>query len=220
MTATENLRIFATLRGVPNNHAIQDALDLVGLPYKDKKLFSQYSLGMKQRLAIALAVMHDPELLILDEPINGLDPAGIVEIRNLLKSLNKEYGMTILVSSHILEELYQTASEFILIDKGKIIEEISDRELNDRCKRHIAIKATDPQKALIVLEETLHTDSFKLMPDGIIRLYDYLDDMEKVAAALSDAHILVTGLSVAGDTLEDYFLSKIGGTGNVKSPKS
>ena len=82
--------------------------------------------------------------------------------------------MTILVSSHILEELYQTASEFILIDKGKIIEEISDRELNDRCKRHIAIKATDPQKALIVLEETLHTDSFKLMPDGIIRLYDYL----------------------------------------------
>lgn len=220
LTATENLRIFATLRGVPNNHAIQDALDLVGLPYKDKKLFSQYSLGMKQRLAIALAVMHDPELLILDEPINGLDPAGIVEIRNLLKSLNKEYGMTILVSSHILEELYQTASEFILIDKGKIIEEISDRELNDRCKRHIAIKATDPQKALIVLEETLHTDSFKLMPDGMIRLYDYLDDMEKVAAALSDAHILVTGLSVAGDTLEDYFLSKIGGTGNVKSPKS
>lgn len=220
LTATENLRIFATLRGVPNNHAIQDALDLVGLPYKDKKLFSQYSLGMKQRLAIALAVMHDPELLILDEPINGLDPAGIVEIRNLLKSLNKEYGMTILVSSHILEELYQTASEFVLIDKGKIIEEISDRELNDRCKRHIAIKATDPQKALIVLEETLHTDSFKLMPDGMIRLYDYLDDMEKVAAALSDAHILVTGLSVAGDTLEDYFLSKIGGTGNVKSPKS
>ena len=124
--------------------------------------------------------------------------------------------MTILVSSHILEELYQTASEFILIDKGKIIEEISDRELNDRCKRHIAIKATDPQKALIVLEETLHTDNFKLMPDGMIRLYD----MEKVAAALSDAHILVTGLSVAGDTLEDYFLSKIGGTGNVKSPKS
>jgi len=171
-------------------------------------------------LGIAIALLNTPEFLILDEPINGLDPAGIVEIRNLLKSLNKEYGMTILVSSHILEELYQTASEFILIDKGKIIEEISDRELNDRCKRHIAIKATDPQKALIVLEETLHTDSFKLMPDGIIRLYDYLDDMEKVAAALSDAHILVTGLSVAGDTLEDYFLSKIGGTGNVKSPKS
>ena len=154
-----------------------------------------------------------------DEPINGLDPAGIVEVRNLLKSLNKEYGMTILVSSHILEELYQTATEFILIDKGKIIEKISDQELNERCKRHIAIKATDPQKALLVLEEKLHTENFKLMPDGTIRLYDYLDDLEKVAAVLSDAHILVTGLSVSGDTLEDYFLSKIGGSENVKSPK-
>ena len=220
LTGTENLRIFATLRGVPNNHAIKDALDLVGLPYKDKKLFSQYSLGMKQRLAIALAVMHDPELLILDEPINGLDPAGIVEIRNLLKILNKEYGMTILVSSHILEELYQTASEFILIDHGKIIEEISDYELNERCKRHIAIKTTDVQKTVLVLEENLHTDNFKLMPDGIIRLYDYLNDLETVASALAESHILVTGLSVSGDTLEDYFLSKIGGTKDVKSPKN
>ena len=88
--------------------------------------------------------------------------------------MNKEYGMTILVSSHILEELYQTATEFILIDKGKIIEEISDQELNERCKRHIAIKATDPQKALLVLEEKLHTENFKLLPDGTIRLYDYL----------------------------------------------
>ena len=147
---------------------------------------------MRQRLGIAIALLNTPEFLILDEPINGLDPAGIVEIRNLLKSLNKEYGMTILVSSHILEELYQTASEFILIDKGKIIEEISDHELNERCKRHIAIKTTDPQKALIVLEEKLHTENVKLLPDGVIRLYDYLDDMEKVAAALSDAHILVS----------------------------
>lgn len=220
LTATENLRIFATLRGVPNNHAIQDALDLVGLPYKDKKLFSQYSLGMKQRLAIALAVMHDPELLILDEPINGLDPAGIVEIRNLLKSLNRDYGMTILVSSHILEELYQTATEFILIDNGKIIEEISENELNERCKRHIAIQTTDVQKALLVLEEKLHTDNFKLMPDHTIRLYTYLNDMEKVATVLADAHILVTGFSISGDTLEDYFLGKIGGAKNVKSPQS
>ena len=124
------------------------------------------------------------------------------------------FFLHILILYHLLEEVIFTLYYLYTTTK------ISDRELNDRCKRHIAIKATDPQKALIVLEETLHTDSFKLMPDGIIRLYDYLDDMEKVAAALSDAHILVTGLSVAGDTLEDYFLSKIGGTGNVKSPKS
>ena len=97
LTATENLRIFATLRGVPNRNAIKDALDLVGLPYKDKKLFSQYSLGMKQRLAIALAVMHDPELLILDEPINGLDPIGIAEVRSFIRELCDARGKTILI---------------------------------------------------------------------------------------------------------------------------
>ena len=110
-----------------------------------------------------------------------------------------------------------TATEFILIDKGKIIEELSDRELNEQCRRHIAIKTTDPQKTLLVLGERLHTENFKLFPDGVIRLYDFLDNMEEVASALSDAHILVTGLSLSGDTLEDYFLSKIGGASNVKS---
>ena len=220
MTAYQNMEIQRIQRGIPDKTVIEKTLNMVGLKDTGKKSVRNFSLGMRQRLGIAIALLNTPEFLILDEPINGLDPAGIVEVRNLLKSLNKEYGMTILVSSHILEELYQTATEFILIDKGKIIEEISDQELNERrCKRHIAIKATDPQKALLVLEEKLHTENFKLMPDGTIRLYDYLDDLEKVAAVLSDAHILVTGLSVSGDTLEDYFLSKIGGSENAKSPK-
>ena len=219
MTAYQNMEIQRIQRGIPDKTVIEKTLNMVSLKDTGKKSVRNFSLGMRQRLGIAIALLNTPEFLILDEPINGLDPAGIVEVRNLLKSLNKEYGMTILVSSHILEELYQTATEFILIDKGKIIEEISDQELNERCKRHIAIKATDPQKALLVLEEKLHTENFKLLPDGTIRLYDYLDDLEKVAAVLSDEHILVTGLSVSGDTLEDYFLSKIGGSENVKSPK-
>ena len=138
MTAYQNMEIQRIQRGIPDKAVIQKTLDMVGLKDTGKKAVRNFSLGMRQRLGIAIALLNTPEFLILDEPINGLDPAGIVEIRNLLKSLNKEYGMTILVSSHILEELYQTASEFILIDKGKIIEEISDRELNDRCKRHIA----------------------------------------------------------------------------------
>ncbi len=215
MTAYQNMEIQRIQRGIPDKAVIEKTLSMVGLKDTGKKSVRNFSLGMRQRLGIAIALLNTPEFLILDEPINGLDPAGIVEVRNLLKSLNKEYGMTILVSSHILEELYQTATEFILIDKGKIIEEISDQELNERCKRHIAIKATDPQKALLVLEEKLHTENFKLLPDGTIRLYDYLDDLEKVAAVLSDEHILVTGLSVSGDTLEDYFLSKIGGSENL-----
>ncbi len=220
MTAYQNMEVQRIQRGIPDKSVIKRTLDMVGLQDTGKKSVRNFSLGMRQRLGIAIALLNTPELLILDEPINGLDPAGIVEIRNLLKILNKEYGMTILVSSHILEELYQTASEFILIDHGKIIEEISDYELNERCKRHIAIKTTDVQKTVLVLEENLHTDNFKLMPDGIIRLYDYLNDLETVASALAESHILVTGLSVSGDTLEDYFLSKIGGTKDVKSPKN
>lgn len=130
---------------------------------------------------------------------------------------------SIILQAHSLTKKYRHTVALdhidLQIEKGKIIEEISDQELNERCKRHIAIKATDPQKALLVLEEKLHTENFKLLPDGTIRLYDYLDDLEKVAAVLLDEHILVTGLSVSGDTLEDYFLSKIGGSENVKSPK-
>ena len=121
LTGTENLRIFAELRGVPNRNAIRDALDLVGLPYKDKKLFSQYSLGMKQRLAIALAVMHDPELLILDEPINGLDPIGIAEVRSFIRELCNARGKTILISSHILSEISLLADDIGIIDHGALL---------------------------------------------------------------------------------------------------
>lgn len=220
MTAYQNMEVQRIQRGIPDKSIIEKTLSMVGLKDTGRKSVRNFSLGMRQRLGIAIALLNTPEFLILDEPINGLDPAGIVEIRNLLKDLNKEYGMTILVSSHILEELYQTASEFILIDNGRIVEEISDHELNERCKRHIAIKTTDAQSALMVLEEKLHTDNFRLMPDGIIRLYDYLSDLEAVASALSKAHILVTGLFVSGDTLEDYFLSKTGGAKNVKSPEN
>lgn len=220
MTAYQNMEVQRIQRGIPDKAVIEKTLEVVGLKDTGRKSVRNFSLGMRQRLGIAIALLNTPEFLILDEPINGLDPAGIVEIRNLLKSLNKEYGMTILVSSHILDELYQTASEFILIDSGKIIEEISENELNERCKRHIAIKTTDVQKAMLILEERLYTDNFKLMPDNTIRLYAYLNDMEKVASVLADAHILVTGLSITGDTLEDYFLEKIGGGKNVESPQS
>lgn len=210
LTAYQNMEVQRIQRGIPDKTIIEKTLQLAGLKGTGKKSVRNFSLGMRQRLGIAMALLNTPEFLILDEPINGLDPAGIVEIRELLKTLNKEYGMTILISSHILEELYQTASEFILIHNGKMIEKISDRELNERCKRHIVIQTTDAQKALLVLEEKLHTDHLQLMPDGVIRLYDYPEESEKVAEVLADAHILVTGLSVAGDTLENYFLDKVG----------
>ena len=130
LTGTENLRIFATLRGVPNNHAIKDALDLVGLPYKDKKLFSQYSLGMKQRLAIALAVMHDPELLILDEPTVGIDPELRIQIWQELKQLAAA-GKTILMTTHVMEDAEQ-ATQLLMIRNGEAIAAGTPLDLKQR----------------------------------------------------------------------------------------
>lgn len=209
LTAWQNLEVQRISRGIPDKERIDRTLKLVGLEKSPKKV-RNFSLGMRQRLGIAMALLNTPEFLILDEPVNGLDPDGIVKMRKLLKTLNQEYGMTILISSHILEELSQTATEFIFIDRGRIVEEISARALNERCKRHISIRTADTQKAILAIEERLHTDHFRLMPDNEIRLYDYLDNMEKVAKALAEAQILVTGLSIAGGTLEDYFLTKVG----------
>ena len=211
MTAYQNMEVQRIQRGIPDKSIIDKTLKTVGLSDTGRKKVRNFSLGMKQRLGIAIALLNTPEFLILDEPINGLDPAGIKEVRNLIKSLNKEYGMTILISSHILEELYSTATDFILIDKGRIIEELSEAELNEKCKQHVEIKTPDPQKAIMVLEQKLNTENFKVMPDNTIQLYDHLDDLETIAKVMSEQNVLVTGLTVTGDTLEDYFLNKIGG---------
>ena len=211
MTAYQNMEVQRIQRGIPDKSIIDKTLKIVGLADTGNKKVRNFSLGMKQRLGIAIALLNTPEFLILDEPINGLDPAGIKEVRNLIKTLNKEYGMTILISSHILEELYNTATDFILIDKGHIIEELSEAELNEKCKQHVEIKTMDLQKAIMVLEQKLNTDNFKVMPDNTIQLYDHLDDLETIAGAMAEEKVLVTGLAVTGDTLEDYFLNKIGG---------
>lgn len=211
MTARQNLEAQRIQRGIPDRQCIDEALKLVGLSDTGKKTVRHFSLGMCQRLGIATALLSDPEFIILDEPTNGLDPSGIVEIRQLIKNLNRERGITFLVSSHILSELYRTATRYILLHKGRVIEELTQQELDGKCRRHILIKTEDAAKTAAALETALHTANFQVMPDGAVRLYDNLDNIKKVAAALSQAGILVTGLSLAGDSLEDYFLHKIGG---------
>ncbi|MBR3104395.1 MAG: ATP-binding cassette domain-containing protein [Lachnospiraceae bacterium] len=211
MTAWQNMEVQRLQRGIPDKSVIDKTLKMVGLDNTGKKKVRNFSLGMRQRLGIAMALLNTPEFLVLDEPINGLDPAGMVEIRNLIKELNREYGMTILISSHLLEELHNTATDFIFIDGGRILEELTYEELNEKCKQHIEIKVKDTEKAVLVMEEKLHTDNFKMLPDGTIQLYDYLDDIESVAVAFSEAQVLVVGLAVTGDTLEEYFISKVGG---------
>ena len=213
LTAYQNMQAQRIQRGIPDKAVIDEALYRAGLKGIGRKLVNHYSLGMRQRLGIAMAIMNMPELLILDEPINGLDPAGIADIRALIKGLNRDYGMTILVSSHILAELQQTASRFILIHQGAIVEELTARQLNERCRRHILIRAQNPQAALLALTKHLmiQDEDLQLMPDESIRLYSHLDDVEGVARTLNQAEILVTGLGLYGDSLEDYFLGKVGG---------
>ena len=211
MTAWQNMEVQRLQRGIPDKSVIDKTLKMVGLDNTGKKKVRNFSLGMRQRLGIAMALLNTPEFLVLDEPINGLDPAGMVEIRNLIKELNREYGMTIMISSHLLEELHNTATDFIFIDSGRVLEKLTYEELNEKCKQHIEIKVKDTEKAVLVMEERLHTDNFKMLPDGTIQLYDYLDDIESVAVAFSEAQVLVVGLAVTGDTLEEYFISKVGG---------
>ncbi len=214
MTARQNMEAQRIQRGIPDKKAAERTLELVGLTDTERKTVKHFSLGMKQRLGIAMALISDPEFLILDEPINGLDPVGIVEIRELLKRLNTERGTTLLISSHILSELYQTVDHFIIIDRGHIVESLTQEELDERCRRHIAIEVDDAARAAAVIEEALHTDNYRVMPDGTIKLYDHLEEIRAVSAALSQSGLLLTGISVRGDSLEDYFLQSIGGREN------
>ena len=213
LTATENLRIFAALRGVPNRNAMKNALDLVGLPDKDKKLFSQYSLGMKQRLAIALAMMHDPELLILDEPTNGLDPIGIAEVRSFIRGLCAERGKTILISSHILSEIALLADDIGIIDHGVLLEEESLAELEAKSSRHIRFTVSSSSQAARILERGFHETQFTIQDDYRIRLHNLDISVGEIVTAFVENGLTVSEAYVCEESLEDYFKRVTGGEG-------
>ena len=213
LTGTENLRIFAMLRGVPNRHAIKDTLELVGLPYRDKKLFSQYSLGMKQRLAIALAVMHDPELLILDEPINGLDPIGIAEVRSFIRELCDSKGKTILISSHILSEIALLADDIGIIDHGVLLEEESFAQLEKKSSKYIHFTVSDAAQAARILERRFNENQFTIQDDHNLQLHDLTLPVGEVVAAFVKNSLTVSEAHTMEESLEDYFKRVTGGEG-------
>ena len=213
LTGTENLNIFARLRGVPQKNAVATALEVVELPYRDKKLFSQYSLGMKQRLAIALAIMHDPELLILDEPINGLDPIGIAEVRAFIRDLCNERGKTILISSHILSEISLLADDIGIIDHGVLLEEESMEELEQKNSKYIHLEVSDPAQATRILAERFHTRNFKVISDRQIALYDVALPIAQINRAFIESGIDLFESHLFEATLEDYFKKVTGGEG-------
>lgn len=213
LTGTENLRIFAELRNIKNANAIKGALELVGLPYRDKKLFSQYSLGMKQRLAIALAVMHNPSILILDEPINGLDPIGIAEVRSFIRELCDAQGKTILISSHILSEIALLADDIGIIDHGILLVEESLTELENKNRHYIQFGVSDSKTAARILQNDLRIQNFKVCDQHILQVMDV-----NVPIALINRTFIQNGLEVSEahmceDTLEDYFKQVTGGEG-------
>ena len=213
LTGYENLKLFARMRGVTKKNAIEEALTLVGLNNENKKLFSEYSLGMKQRLAIALAVMHDPELLILDEPINGLDPIGIAEVRKLIRSLSEERRKTILISSHILSEIALVADDIGIIDHGTLLEESSLEELENKNKVSIQFQLSDVGQASIILQEVFKTDNFKISGKENIEVYDTNLPIAKMNKVFVESGIDVHKAYLFEESLEDYFKKITGGVG-------
>lgn len=215
MTARENLEVSRLVRNIPGNKCIDEVLELVGLKDVEKKKVKNFSLGMRQRLGIANALMGNPKLLILDEPINGLDPMGIVEIRELLKKINKEKDMTILISSHILSELSELATTYGIISNGKLIEEITAKQLSEKCRQYIDLKVDDTARAVILLERELGISDYEVLEDSNIKVFSNLDNVGEVNSLLSRSGIIVESISVKGENLEEYFMNKVGGVLNA-----
>ena len=211
MTARENLEVIRIQRGIPGKSCIEESLKKVRLEETGKKKVKKFSLGMKQRLGIAMAMLNEPELLILDEPINGLDPMGVIEIRELLKQINEEYGVTIIISSHILSELHLLATDFGIIHKGELIDQITARQLDEKCKAHLLIKVDQTSKAIILLENALQKVDYEVMPDDSIRLYSHLENNHKITQILVEGGIKVEQITPTNDTLENYFTRLIKG---------
>ena len=172
-------------------------------------------MGMKQRLALAVALLGDPEFLILDEPVNGLDPTGIIELRELLKKLVRENQVTILISSHILSELNQLATCYGFLHHGKLLKQISAKALGEECRRHIKLKTDHTKRTVTILEEQLQIKNFSIYPDDFIRIYEKLEEAHTISKTLSACGIVILELSVQGEELETYFENLIGGSKNV-----
>ena len=206
LTAYENLKVIAKIRGDYNPYTINSVLEMVNLDNDKSKKFRDFSLGMKQRLGIAAAIMHSPELLILDEPINGLDPFGIKEIRVLLKRLSHEFGITILISSHILSEIENIADVIGFMDDGVLIDEISKEELYDRLNKFVEFEVSDIELALDLFNKLELKENDDFAVDGhTIRLYTHLEMRDKFNALFVKSGIDVKKVNLCEENLEEFF---------------
>lgn len=208
MNAFENLKLKAMCCGVYSKDYINQKLALVGLDYVGKKAVGNFSLGMKQRLGIAMAMIGEPDLLVLDEPINGLDPQGIIEVRDIIHKINHEQNVTIVISSHILEELSKIATHYGIINNGKLLEQLSRDELMDKCAERLEIVTDSPEQACVVLDE-IGGISYKVVDKQTVYVLNRIEDSALINANLSKAGIPVQSIGRKNESLEDYFIDLI-----------
>lgn len=206
MTGYDNLKLHCEYMGYYNYRGIENALDMLDLMEAAKKPVKNYSLGMKERLGIARAVLCKPAILILDEPTNGLDPSGMKQVRDLLKTLCTEYGITIMISSHILSQVESIADTIGVINCGKMMKEISMKEIEEISLAYVELSVLNTKRAAFVLSDILGLTNFKIKEDGEIRIYDDRVSTQQLSKVLALNDVEVIALGKKAETLEDYFL--------------
>jgi bacitracin transport system ATP-binding protein len=211
LTAAENLEVHRRLMGVTNRSYCDEALELTGMTDVRNKKVKGFSLGMRQRLGISRALLHRPELLVLDEPTNGLDPVGIKEIRKLIIELSMKRNITVFVSSHILSEIQQIATRIGIIHEGVLLEQIEYEELRKKNRSYIELRTDDDRKASFLLESSLGITDYRVVERGVIRIYERLGESAAINRVLSDNGLGISGIAVLNETLEDHFLHLTGG---------
>lgn len=215
LTAYENMKLKCLSYGIYKSRYIESLLEQVGLENVGRKKTKQFSLGMKQRLGLAMALVGEPDLLLLDEPVNGLDPQGIIEIRDILLKLNMEKNITIIISSHILEELAKLATRFGIIDNGQIIKEVYKEELLEKVKEKIEIKTEQVEKTVNLLEEKFKITNLKVIDNTTIYVYEQLEKSGEINIELSKVGIKVDSISINQGSLEEYYINLTGGARNA-----
>lgn len=208
MTARENMIIQCKQKGVRDVKAVDKILETVGLSKNDRKKTKKYSLGMKQRLAIGIALIGNPEILVLDEPVNGLDPLGIIELRYLLTKLNKEIGTSIVISSHILSELHKLATCYGIIHKGKMIAQMTADQLDEKCQKYLQIKVNDVKKARSVLEK-MGIRSIENIREESLKVFDSCVESDEINYRLFQNGVRVRELVMISGNLETFFFNMI-----------
>lgn len=211
MTARQNLQYLMFLRGVADEKRIDELLEFVGLADTGRKTAGKFSLGMRQRLGLAMSLISKPEIMVLDEPINGLDPEGILDIRNMLAELVRKENMTILISSHILKELSALCTDYAIVRQGCLIEELSAEELEAKTRSYVVLRTNDINKTTAVLEEKLGIREYKVTYENEIMVYERLDEIEMISKTITDSGLVITRLNPEGESLEEYYIGKVGG---------